>query len=469
MSIHTSMPSQIGLIGLGTMGSALARNLVSRGFRVSVWNRTHEKVETFLKQYGQDSFYGSEHFEDFLESLEKPRRIMVMLPAGTATEEIIGQLENTLLLDDAVMDGGNSFFKDSEKMEKKLLEHGIHFLGTGISGGEEGALRGPSLMPGGSRDAWDLFEPYLVAIAAEDFRGKACVAYMGRGGAGHFVKMVHNGIEYAEMQALAEIYDMLRKIYRLRSDEIGAIFRDWNKGALNGFLLDTTLEILEKEEEGKPLLDLILDKAAQKGTGQWASEQALSLGVPTPSFTNAVFARGISIHKEERKDLSALYPSQGHAPRHLLSEFVMDAEQALILSRLANFEQGRALLKAGEDVHQFGFKFPEIIRVWQGGCIIRNKMLLPMEEALKESARSLYFAPFAQEFLNRGLDSWKRVVGLALEHSIPLFSISGGLSHFEAYRSEQLPANFIQGMRDRFGAHHYERVDKKGSFHTQWP
>lgn len=465
------MSSQVGLIGLGTMGSALARNLASRGFRVSVWNRTREKVTEFIKNFGDESFYGSENFEDFLESLDKPRRVIIMVPSGKPTLEVLEQLKNTLQEGDCIMDGGNSFYKDSEAAIKELLQHGIYFLGTGISGGEKGALKGPSIMPGGNREAWEEFEPLLMAISAEDFQGKACVAYMGTGGAGHFVKMVHNGIEYAEMQMLAEAYDLLKNLYKLRNEEIAEIFEKWNEGGLASFLTEISVEVLRKEENGKSLLDLIVDSAEQKGTGQWTSSEALALGVAVPSLTQSVFARGISVDKNLRNELSEIYPARFETPKLLLLEFVEYLEAALLLARLSNFEQGIALLRAAEKENQFGLRISEIVRVWQGGCIIQNTFLKEIHEALLPGAgsemKSLYLAPFAQKVISKNLRSLQLVVSTAALHGIPLFALSGALSHLEGYRHANSPANFIQGLRDRFGAHGFERTDKKGIFHYE--
>lgn len=462
------MTSQVGLIGLGTMGSALARNLASRGFRVSLWNRTHEKITQFVKEFGVESYYASENFEDFLESLEQPRRIIVMVPAGEPLKEILDQLKSTLREGDCVMDGGNSHYKDTEETIKEFLSRGIYFLGTGISGGEEGALKGPSIMPGGNREAWEEFEPLLTAISAEDLKGKACVSFMGTGGAGHFVKMVHNGIEYAEMQMLAEAYDFLKNLYRLKHEEIANIFEAWNGEELASFLLEIASEVLRKEEEGKSLLDLIQDKAGQKGTGLWTSETALRLGVAVPSLTESVFARGISSDQSTRSELAAIYPPRTEVPKLLVSEFVDHLKAALALTRLINFEQGFDLLRAAEKEFKYGFRFSEIARVWQGGCIIRNALLKDIQDFVSSDGRSLYFAPFAQKIIQENERSLQLVVSTGALYGVPLFAFSGALSHFEAYRRAHLPANFIQGLRDRFGAHGYERVDKEGTFKTEW-
>lgn len=463
------MSSTIGLIGLGTMGKALARNIASKGFKVSVWNRTSEKTTEFILKYGNEFLTAAENFEAFVEGLEQPRKIILMLPDGAPTEEILRRLLPALDEGDCVMDGANALFRLTELHQKQLLEKGVHFLGTGVSGGEEGALHGPSLMPGGSHDAWQSFEPILMAIAAEDFNGKACAAYMGGGGAGHYVKMVHNGIEYAEMQALAEAYDMFRNIYQLKNAEIAQIFTQWKEGPLESFLIDIAVEVLKKEEEGKSLLDLIVDKAGQKGTGTWTSQEALALGVPTPSLTASVFARSLSADKETRTRLAPLLKTPKTAPALTLTDFAAHLEKALTLSRLAHFTQGFALLHAAEVEHHYGFPFSEVARVWQGGCIIRCALLKDIHEQFaKQQTALLYEAPFAQELILENLQNLRSVVATATTQAIPLFALSGSLSHIDAYRRGELPANFIQGLRDRFGAHGFERRDQSGTFHSDW-
>lgn len=449
------------------MGSALAQNIANHGFRVSVWNRTQEKVVNFVNQHGADSFYGAKNFEDFIESLEKPRMVVLMVPAGAATDEVLSQLKRSLQAGDCVMEGGNSFYKNTEKVLGELGEQGIHFLGTGVSGGEEGALKGPSIMPGGSREAWETFKTILESIAANDFEGRACVAYMGNGGAGHYVKMIHNGIEYAEMQALAEAYDLLRSLFHLKQEEITEIFEKWSHGELSSFLLDISVEVLKKQEDGQFLLDLILDKAGQKGTGQWTTEEALRLGVPAPSFANAVFARAFSSEKEKRTVLAAAYPAAGAAPKMLVSEFVTHLEKALLASRIAHFEQGIAVLTAANKEYGFNLNFPEILRVWQGGCIIRCSVLKNFAGVLNH-ASSLYAGLWTEQTLQAAHAGWKNVVAAAVQASIPVPALSSALLHFESMRREHLPANFIQGLRDRFGSHGYQRLDKEGNFHSDW-
>ncbi|QQR55048.1 NADP-dependent phosphogluconate dehydrogenase [Candidatus Peregrinibacteria bacterium] len=461
------MASHIGIMGLGTMGTALARNIASRGYKVSVWNRSHEKVTDFISKYGDQSFYGAEHIEDFVESLEKPRKIIMLVPAGAPTEEALQNVTRALEEGDCLMDGGNAHFKDTERFQAQLKEQGIIFLGCGVSGGEQGALYGPSLMPGGEREAYGHFEEILSKIAAEDFSGKACVAYMGKGGAGHYVKMVHNGIEYAEMQMLAEAYDLLTRIYKLPQEELIDIFQSWDRGPLDSFLTGITVEVLEKKEGEKPLLNLILDKAGQKGTGRWTSEESLALGAPTPALTEAVFARSLSALKELRLELAEKIVSTDLAPSLLLSDFVNDLEKALLLSRTLNFVQGLELLRLANQEYDYELNFPEIIRVWQGGCIIRCERLKDMHEALLQN-ESLLQSTWFQKTMQENLQNLRRIVSTAAARGIPLFVLGANLTYAEALRSAVLPARLIQGLRDRFGAHGFERVDQPGHFHAQW-
>ncbi len=461
------MSSNIGVMGLGTMGSALARNIASRGFKVSVWNRSPEKVTEFIAQFGETSFYGSEHIEDFVESLELPRKIIVLIPAGKATREVLTNLIPVLEKGDCLMEGGNSFFKDTEELQNELREKGIHFLGCGVSGGEEGALYGPSLMPGGSHEAWTAFETILSKIAAEDFEGRACVSYMGGGGAGHYVKMVHNGIEYAEMQMIAEAYDLLKQVYKLKTVELLPIFERFKKGPLRSFLTDIAVDVLKPlAEDGNPLIDKIMDKAGQKGTGTWTSQEALALGVATPSITQAVFARAMSGQKADRVHLASELKINDLAPSILLSDFVQDLEGALFLSRISHFQQGLQLLHTADLEYHFGLNFPEIIRVWQGGCIIRSDFLKPLHEVVQTEFKSnLYAHPLIQQEIRKSLGALRRVVSTASSLSVPLFTLSASLTHIEASRRERLPADMIQALRDRFGHHGFEREDQEGVFH----
>ena len=463
------MASHIGIMGLGTMGSALARNIASRGYKVSVWNRSHDKVTDFISKYGDQSFYGAEHIEDFVESLEKPRKIIMLVPAGTATEEALQNVLRALEEGDSVMDGGNAYFKDTERFQSQLKEQGVIFLGCGVSGGEQGALYGPSLMPGGEREAYQHFEEILSKIAAEDFEGKACVSYMGEKSAGHYVKMVHNGIEYAEMQMLAEAYDLLKRLYKLSQEEILQIFRRFDEGPLSSFLTHITLDVLEKKDGDKPLLDLIVDKAGQKGTGLWTSQEALTLGVPAPALVEAVFARGMSGLKDLRIEMAHKLAHTEVAPSMMLPDFVNDLESSLLLGRLLNFTQGLELLRAADTAYGFHLNFPEIVRVWQGGCIIRCELLKDLHEAFVQyPAESLMKGPWFQKVVQSHAQSLRRLVSMASARGVPLFVLGANLTYLEALRSAVLPANLIQGLRDRFGAHGFERFDQDGNFHAQW-
>jgi 6-phosphogluconate dehydrogenase len=476
------MQSNIGLIGLGTMGRAFSRNLASRDFKVSVWNRSTEKITAFVDKYGTEKFYAPSSFEDFIESLEKPRKVILLLPAGNPTEAMVEKLLDQLEAGDGIMDGANQHFKVAESLQGKAFVKGVHFLSCGVSGGEEGALKGPSFMPGGSKESWDLFKTYLLKAAAEDFKGGACASYLGAGAAGQYVKMVHNGIEYAEMQTLAEVYNLLKSLYKLSHEELSEIFERWNQGSLASFLNEISIDILKKKEDGKDLLDLILDKAGQKGTGRWTSEEALALGVPTPSITGAVFMRAFSANKSQRVLLETQYQdenAQTLTPNLTVQRFVEKCERALLASRLSNFEQGFQLLKEADKIYEFGLNFSEITRVWQGGCIIRNKWLKEMQEFFSQthsstntsssaSSPSLYTAPFAQEILRESEEAWSEVIQIAAKHQIPTLALSGALTHFLASKQGRGSANFIQGLRDRFGSHTYERIDKDGSHHSNW-
>lgn len=457
------MTTQLGLIGLGTMGQGLARNIASHGYTLSLWNRTQEKITEFTQEFGTENFYAPKDFEDFIQSIERPRRIIIMVPAQGPTRAIIDQLTPLLEKDDIILDGGNAHFRDTVSYQKELEAKGIHFLGTGISGGEEGALKGPSIMPGGSEHAWNSFKEILQSIAAEDFNGKACVAHMGSGAAGHYVKMVHNGIEYAEMQALAETYDILHTLYKLPHDEIADIFENWNRGTLDSFLTEISVDVLRAKEEGKELLDLILDRSAQKGTGRWTSEEALALGIPTPSITGAVFSRALSSQLEARKELAKTQPRQEKPPKLTVSQITKHLEAALLAARILNFEQGFQLLRAADQEYQFNLNFTEITRIWQGGCVIRCELLKNISAVFSEGQKSL----ITKELLEP-VKSLRLITQAMAQHALPSSAFAGCLNYYDAMTRERLPANFIQGLRDRFGSHTYERVDKPGKFHTNW-
>ncbi len=462
------MSSQLGLMGLGTMGSALARNLASRGFHVSVWNRSPEKTEDFIRHFGESGFTGSPSLEEFVESLEKPRKIILMVPAGGPVEELLQDLLPLLELGDAVMDGGNEHFRDTERFQESYITKGVLLLGCGISGGEEGALKGPSLMPGGDPQAWESFRPFLEAIAAEDFFGKACVSYMGKGGAGHFVKMIHNGIEYAEMQMLAEIYDVLKNLFRLSNDEIAEVFNDWNESELNSYLLQASVDVLKQKEADLFLLDVISDEAGQKGTGVWTVEEALKLGVAAPSITEALFIRMLSNQTHVRRPLHAQFKEEAPVPNQTVGNFTELAEKALLHLRLAHFDQGFSLLREGNAYYEFGIDLSEVARIWQGGCIIRSKILAPLNSALKEPADSLFLYGFAETIFKEGLPALRQILSLTTGLGFATPVMSAGLQYIETLKRDRLPTTFIQALRDRFGSHGYQRIDREGVFHSQW-
>ncbi len=451
------MSTQLGIMGLGTMGAALAENFASKGVSVSLWNRTPEKAVQFVQAHADWPLYASQDFEDFIESLEKPRRVLVMLPAGDATTEAMTRLKAALEDDDSILDGANAFFKDTEHFQSDFMSVGIHYLGTGVSGGEEGARRGPSIMPGGTTYAWELWKPLLEKISARDFHGGPCVAHMGRGGAGHYVKMVHNGIEYAEMEVLAETFDLLHRGRGDSYESLAQIFKNYSEGPLGSFLMDISVEVLEKMEDGQPLLDLILDKAGQKGTGKWTTEECLNLGVAAPSFASAVFMRGLSEHPELRRKRARALPV-GEVPE----DFPKILAEALMLTRLIHFEQGFELLRKADEVYEFGLDFASIARVWQGGCIIRSKTLADIESHFVNGGVSLYDGPLPDD------SALRTVIQLGTALGIPVLGFASALTHFEAAHTARLPAHFIQGLRDNFGSHGYERVDQEGNFHSHW-
>lgn len=462
------MKSTIGLIGLGTMGAALAKNLANHGFKISVWNRSYEKITELANSANNDNIYAPKDFEDFIESLEKPRKIILMVTAGEPMQKVLHSLYPALQYGDIVIDGGNSYFRDTEMYQKELAPRGIKFLGMGISGGEKGALWGPSMMIGGEDLAAKQVEPILKSIAALDFDRNACAEYVGEGGSGHYVKMVHNGIEYAEMQIIAEAYDLLRQVYKLKNEEIAGIFEKFNEGESSSFLLESAVKVLLKKEDGLDLIDVISDKAEQKGTGRWTSEESLHLGIATPSITSAVYMRALSSFKEERLKVSGKYNFPNKVPNLFISDFVEMLEQAIYLARISNFEQGFALLRAASLEYSYNLDLSKVARVWQGGCIIRSRVLSDISESFKGETRNLYESPILGPKLEKAHAAMQSVVILAVENSVPCMVFSACLSHFDSLARRDLPLSMIQGLRDLFGAHGYERKDKEGKFHSSY-
>ncbi|MEC1561746.1 NADP-dependent phosphogluconate dehydrogenase [Bacillus haynesii] len=463
---------QIGVVGLAVMGKNLALNIESRGFSVSVYNRSSAKTEEFLKEAAGKNVVGTYSIEEFVASLEKPRKILLMVKAGTPTDATIQSLLPHLEKGDILIDGGNTYYKDTQRRNKELAESGIHFIGTGVSGGEEGALKGPSIMPGGQKEAHELVKPILEAISAK-VDGEPCTTYIGPDGAGHYVKMVHNGIEYGDMQLISESYFILKHIVGLSSDELHEVFSEWNKGELDSYLIEITADIFTKkdEETGKPLVDVILDKAGQKGTGKWTSQSALDLGVPLPIITESVFARFISSMKEERVKASKLLAGPEAKPAAENKEELIEAvRKALFMSKICSYAQGFAQMKAASEEYGWDLKYGDIAMIFRGGCIIRAAFLQKIKEAYDRDPEldNLLLDPYFKNIVESYQGALRKTISLAVEQGIPVPCFSSALAYFDSYRTATLPANLIQAQRDYFGAHTYERTDKEGIFHTEW-
>ena len=471
----SSSSPRIGVIGLAVMGQNLARNIASKGFPVAVYNRTWARTDELITQFGSDgAFTPAKTLPELVAAIQRPRAIILMVQAGKAVDAVIQDLIPLLEPDDIVIDGGNSYFPDTERRFKAVEAAGLRFIGTGISGGEEGALLGPSIMPGGSRNAYKDVEDILTKIAAQ-VDGTPCCTFIGAGGAGHFVKMVHNGIEYADMQLIAESYDLLRLTLGLSAPEIADIFAEWNKGDLDSYLIEITSEVLRKIDAstGKPLVDLILDEAAHKGTGKWTSQVALDLGVPLTSITEAVFARFLSSRKAERVKAAEILPGpqakHGHSTMDR-ARLIEDVRQALYASKVIAYAQGFQQMDAAAEEYGWQLHMGEISTIWRGGCIIRARFLNRIKEAYDTAPdlENLLFAPYFRDAVASSQDAWRRVVTLAVELGVPVPAFSSSLSYYDGYRRARLPANLLQGLRDYFGAHTYRRLDKAGSFHTRW-
>ncbi|MDM5302381.1 NADP-dependent phosphogluconate dehydrogenase [Bacillus inaquosorum] len=463
---------QIGVIGLAVMGKNLALNIESRGFSVSVYNRSSSKTEEFLQEAKGKNVVGTYSIEEFVQSLETPRKILLMVKAGTATDATIQSLLPHLEKDDILIDGGNTYYKDTQRRNKELAESGIHFIGTGVSGGEEGALKGPSIMPGGQKEAHELVKPILEAISAK-VDGEPCTTYIGPDGAGHYVKMVHNGIEYGDMQLISESYFILKQVLGLSADELHDIFAEWNKGELDSYLIEITADIFTKkdEETGKPLVDVILDKAGQKGTGKWTSQSALDLGVPLPIITESVFARFISAMKEERVKASGLLSGPEVKPVTDNKEELIEAvRKALFMSKICSYAQGFAQMKAASEEYNWDLKYGEIAMIFRGGCIIRAAFLQKIKEAYDREPEldNLLLDSYFKNIVESYQGALRQVISLAVAQGVPVPSFSSALAYYDSYRTAVLPANLIQAQRDYFGAHTYERTDKEGIFHTEW-
>ncbi|MFP4483380.1 MAG: decarboxylating NADP(+)-dependent phosphogluconate dehydrogenase [Spirochaetaceae bacterium] len=467
--------SDIGLIGLAVMGQNLVLNMNDRGYSVSVYNRTTSKMEDFLAgpAAGRESIRGFSGLDDFVVSLKKPRRIMLMVKAGPVVDTFIESLLPHLEKDDIIVDGGNSHFPDTSRRTASLAEKGILFVGTGVSGGEEGARHGPSLMPGGNPDAWPHMKEILQSIAARTPDGDPCCDWVGENGAGHYVKMVHNGIEYGDMQLIGEAYHLMHVALEMSHEEMHETFAAWNGTELNSFLIEITRDIMaHKDEDGSPLLERILDAAGQKGTGKWTAVNALDLGVPVTLIAEAVFARALSAHKDDR--VAASKRLSGPVARFDgdKAAFVEDIRRALLASKIISYAQGFMQMQESTAAYGWSLNYGSIANMWRGGCIIRSAFLGDIKKAYDRNAdlRSLLLDEFFGNLIDECQPAWRRVVAKSAEMGIPVPAFATALAFYDAYRSERLPANLIQAQRDYFGAHTYERIDRKRGefFHTNW-
>lgn len=465
----------IGLIGLAVMGENLILNMESHGFSVAVFNRTTSKVDDFIHGRAKGKrIKGTYSLQEFVHSLKRPRKIMMMVKAGKAVDELIDQLLPLLEAGDILIDGGNSYFKDTIRRTQYVESKGLLYIGTGVSGGEEGALRGPSIMPGGSEKAWPHVKPIFQSIAAKVADGSPCCEWVGTGGAGHFVKMVHNGIEYGDMQMIAESYAIMQNVLGLTPPQMQPIFQEWNKGELDSYLISITADIMGKmdEETGKPMLDVILDTAGQKGTGRWTSQEALDLGVPAPTVVEAVLARAMSAIKEERVAASKVLKGPAGKFSGKKKEFIEMIRQALYASKICSYAQGFQLMREAAKVYSWNLKYGEIALMWREGCIIRAQFLGKIKEAFdkKPDLANLLLDDYFKSAIEKSQTAWRQVVATAVTLGIPVPAFSSALSYYDGYRSARLSANLLQAQRDYFGAHTYERVDKpRGEFfHTNW-
>jgi 6-phosphogluconate dehydrogenase len=469
------MKADIGVTGLAVMGSNLARNFARHGYTVALHNRTQARTDGLVAEHGQEGhFVPSSSTEDFVAALQPPRRVVVMVQAGPATDAVVDDLAAHLEPGDMILDGGNAHFVDTRRRESTLRDRGLHFVGTGISGGEVGALEGPSIMPGGSDEAYASLGPLLETIAAQ-VDGTPCCTHVGPDGAGHFVKMVHNGIEYSDMQLIAESYDLLRQALGATPGELGAVFRDWNRGELESYLIGITAEVLEHVDAatGRPFVDIVLDEAEQKGTGRWGVQSALELGVPVTGMAEAVFARSLSAHTAQRRAAAAL-PGPGTAGRVAgvaRDTLIEDVRRALYASKIVAYAQGFDQIAAGSDEYGWGIDLGAMATIWRGGCIIRARFLDRIRDGYDTDPdlASLLLTPWFVEALGDAQDAWRRVVATAASLGVPTPGFSSALAYYDALRRERLPAALVQGLRDLFGAHTYRRMDRSGTFHTRWP
>ncbi len=469
----TANQCDIGLIGLAVMGENLVLNMESKGFSVAVFNRTTEVTDKFAAGRGKGkNIQPTRTMEEFVGALKRPRKTMIMVKAGAPVDAVIGQLAPLLEEGDVIIDGGNSLFTDTQRRCKDLEGRGIHFVGCGVSGGEEGALKGPSLMPGGSRESWEMIAPIFRKIAAQ-VDGEPCCRYMGSDGAGHYVKMVHNGIEYGDMQLICEAYAILKNVLGMDAPQLAETFTEWNKGELDSYLIEITSQIFRKidPDTGKPLVDVILDKAGQKGTGIWTLQSAIQQSVVISTINAAVEARVISSRKDERVASSKILPQP--KPKKFTgdrAQLVDAVRHALYASKIVSYAQGMELLGAASTQYKWNLNFGDIATIWRGGCIIRAKFLNCIVEAYERDAalHNLLLDRYFTGIIEKTQDNWRVAVATAVEHGVAVPAFSASLAYFDSYRQARLPSNLLQAQRDFFGAHTYERVDKPGVFHTEW-
>lgn len=464
--------AQIGLIGLATMGANLARNIANNGFPICVYNRTTEKTAEFIQEFGNEKLTGSKTIKEFVKKLATPRKIIIMVKAGDPVDAVIDQLTPLLDKGDLIIDCGNSNYHDTIRRTAELKEKSLLFLGCGVSGGEEGALKGPSMMPGGSKSSYKKVEKIFEKISARDFKGGSCITYIGDNGAGHYVKTVHNGIEYGMMQLMAEAYEILRSVYKLSAPEISKIFAGYNRGKLKSYLFEIAVDVLAREDQFKKgyLVDHILDKAGQKGTGRWTAIDSLERAVALPTITEAVFARITSGDKETRTKLSKIYQAPTKKKSIALNKFIPLLRDALYAAMLSSYAQGYDLIQKAAAEEKWEINLSEVSRIWEGGCIIRAEILNTLHSAyLKSSkAKHLFEIKSLATQLQKDMPKLRKVVSFAAENAVAIPSLSTAQSYFEAMTNADSSANLIQGLRDYFGAHTYERIDRKGTFHTDW-
>ncbi|MFK4953909.1 NADP-dependent phosphogluconate dehydrogenase [Lactococcus garvieae] len=466
--------ANFGVVGMAVMGKNLALNVESRGYTVALFNRTTAKTEEVVAEHPDKNFVLTKTIEEFVAAIEKPRRIMLMVQAGPATDATIQALLPHLDKGDILIDGGNTHFPDTMRRNAELADSGINFIGTGVSGGEKGALEGPSIMPGGQKEAYDLIAPIFEQIAGKAPQdGKPCVAYMGPNGAGHYVKMVHNGIEYGDMQLIAESYDLLKRVLGLDNAEIQSIFEEWNEGELDSYLIEITKEVLKrKDDQGTDgyIVDKILDKAGNKGTGKWTSQSSLDLGVPLPLITESVFARFISTYKDERVKASSILSGPEVKFSGDKAEIVEKIRQALYFSKIMSYAQGFAQLRQASKEYDWDLPYGTIAQIWRAGCIIRAEFLQNITDAFDKDANleNLLLDEYFIDITKRYQAAVRDVVSLAVQAGIPVPTFTSAISYYDSYRSANLPANLIQAQRDYFGAHTYERNDMEGIFHYDW-